>query len=164
MPSTWHSSKYSLEDLSWDEIRNLPVPELGCSFGGACESLRKNWYKFKAQKREGDRGWDTILRINRIQRALGLEPLTEFSDGPPIEWVIQQLDLEEGFEQSGEELELRYEEDNQDLSEPSEIEGEDPEYAQLRKEERESALADAGIDPYESEEEKQERKEQSDWF
>ena len=75
------------------------------------------------------------------------------------------LDLEEGFEQSGEELELRYEEDNQDLSEPSEIEGEDPEYAQLRKEERESALADAGIDPYESEEEKKEREQQSDiWF
>jgi len=138
------------------------VPELGCSFGAACESLRKNWYKFKAQKSEGDRGWDTILRINRIQRALGLEPLTEFRDGPPIEWVIQQLNLEEGFEQSsGEELELKFEEENQDLAE---IEGEDPEYAQLRAEERESALEDAGIDPYESEQEKQERKEQSDWF
>ena len=39
--------------------------------------------------------------------------MTEFRDGPPIEWIAQQLDLEEGtgVEPSSEHLELKFEED-----------------------------------------------------
>src|SRR5215831_20642620 len=98
MPSSWHSTKFDLENMSWDEIRELPIPELNCRFGGACMALKKQWYHYKRLRKEGDRGWDIILRINKIQRALGLEPLTEFRDGPPIEWVTQQLDMERGRE------------------------------------------------------------------
>jgi hypothetical protein len=74
--------------------------------------LRRSWYKFKMLKKEGDRGWDAILQINRIQRALGLE-LTSFNDGPDLDWVKHQLDLEEGtgVEQTSTDLELKYEED-----------------------------------------------------
>jgi hypothetical protein len=44
--------------MSWDEIRELPIPELNCRFGGACMALKKQWYHYKRLKKEGDRGWD----------------------------------------------------------------------------------------------------------
>ena len=153
IPSSWNSSRYDLENMDWDSIRNLPVPELNCNFGVACEIMRKSWYHYKRLRKEGDRGWDIILRINKVQRALGI-PLTEFRDGPDLSWVKQQLDLEEGtgVEPSSEDLELRYEEENQDrpwtdgTEEMLETdEPEDPEYAILRQEERE--LADVGLYP-----------------
>ena len=157
MPSAWHSTKYDLESMSWNEIREIYLPEIQMTWGVACEAMRKSWFSYKMSKREGDRGWDIILRINRIQRALGIK-MTEFRDGPDIEWVKQQLDLEEGtgVEPTSEDLELKFEEDHDqeniwDGSETSEIEGEDPLYAQLRREERTEALADVGI--YESEKE-----------
>ena len=64
IPSSWHSTKYPLEDLSWDEIRNLPVPEMQCSFGEACEAMRKSWFHYKMLKKEGDRGWDSKNKQN----------------------------------------------------------------------------------------------------
>jgi len=97
-----------------------------------------------------------------VQRALGI-PLTEFRDGPDLSWVKQQLDLEEGtgVESSSEDLELRYEEENQDrpwtdgTEEMLETdEPEDPEYAILRQEEREAELADIGLYPEEKDDER----------
>src|SRR5215831_14524360 len=155
MPSAWHSTKYDLESMSWNEIREIYLPEIQMSWGSACEAMRKSWFSYKMSKREGDRGWDIILRINKIQRALGI-PLPDFRDGPDLSWVNQQLDLEEGtgVGPTSEDLELKFEEDhvesegiwdNSMMSETSEIEGEDPEYAQLRREERAEALAEVGI-------------------
>ena len=80
MPS---ATKYDLESMSWNEIREIYLPEIQMTWGAACEAMRKSWFSYKMSKREGDRGWDIILRINRIQRALGIE-MTEFRDGPPI--------------------------------------------------------------------------------
>lgn len=138
--------------MSWDEIRELAIPELNCRFGGACMALKKQWYHYKRLKKEGDRGWDIILRINKIQRALGIE-MTEFRDGPPIEWIAQQLDLEEGtgVEPSSEDLELKFEEDQdqRDWLSDDENEGsepEDPEYAQLRQEEQQALLEEIRSD------------------
>ena len=88
---------------------------------------------------------------------------------PDLSWVKQQLDLEEGtgVESSSEDLELRYEEENQDrpwtdgTEEMLETDkSEDPEYAILRQEEREAALADVGLYPGQEMEEK----ENDDWF
>ena len=139
IPSSWHSTKYPLEDLSWDEIRNLPVPEMQCSFGEACEAMRKSWFHYKMLKKEGDRGWDIILRINKIQRSFGI-PLTEFRDGPDINWVKQQLDLEEGtgVEPTSEDLELRYEEEQGEAAGTGEMMSE--EEIQLRHEEEQDRL------------------------
>jgi hypothetical protein len=166
MHSAWHSTKYDLDNMDWNEIREIYLPEIQMSWGSACEAMRKSWFSYKMSKREGDRGWDIILRINRIQKALGIE-LTEFRDGPDIEWVRTQLDLEEGtgVEPTSEDLELKFEEDhvesedtwdNSVMSETSKIEGEDALYAQLRREERSEALADVGIYESESKEEKNE--------
>ena len=86
----------------------------------------------------------------------------EIRDGPDLSWVKRQLDLEEGtgVELSSEDLELRYEEENQDrpwtdgTEEMLETdEPEDPEYAILRQEEREAALADIGLYPEEKDDE-----------
>ena len=91
-------------------------------------------------------------------------------DGPDLSWVKQQLDLGEGTgvgstleeleDSSSEDLELRYEEENQDrpwtdgTEEMLETdEPEDPEYAILRQEEREAALADIGLYPEEKDDE-----------
>ena len=159
MPSAWHSTKYDIEGMDWNELRGLYIPELQMCWGPACEAMRKSWFHYKMLKREGDKGWDIILRINKLQRGLGI-PMTEFRDGPDLDWVKQQLDLEEGtgVEPSSEDLELRYEEENQDRpwTDGSEEmletdEPEDPEYAILRQEEREAALADVGLYPEEKE-------------
>ena len=77
IPSIWHSDKFDLENMDWSQIKEIWLPELGCKWGGACQALRKNWFKYKMEKREGGRGWDTILKINRIQRALGIK-MTDF--------------------------------------------------------------------------------------
>lgn len=158
MPSAWHSTKYDLENMDWNQIREIYLPEIQMSWGSACEAMRKSWFSYKMSKKEGDRGWDIILRINKIQRALGI-PLTEFRDGPDLSWIKQQLDLEEGtgVEPTSEDLELKFEEDHDreniwENSEMSEIEGEEPLCAQLRREERAEALADVGVNESEEEE------------
>jgi hypothetical protein len=68
-------------------------------------------------KREGDRGYDTILNINRILYSMGL-PLVEFHDGPDLEWIKNQLDLENRtgemeMEQTSSDVEARYESDQE---------------------------------------------------
>jgi hypothetical protein len=42
------SSRFDLSGLSWDEIRAIPIPELGedMTFGRSFEALRKTWYSY----------------------------------------------------------------------------------------------------------------------
>src|SRR5215469_5091769 len=57
------------------------------------------------------------LRINKILDRLGLE-LVEFSNGPDLNWMKHQISLEKqegtGVELSSEDLEVKFEEENQD--------------------------------------------------
>ena len=50
------SSRFDLDGLSWDEIREIPIPELGenVTFGTGCEQLRKTWWHLKQNRREGN--------------------------------------------------------------------------------------------------------------
>jgi len=68
----WRSSKYDLENMSWQEVQDIWLPELDCTWGFACNYLRKQWFRYKMEKREGERGWDTILNISRILYSMGL--------------------------------------------------------------------------------------------
>jgi hypothetical protein len=43
----WHSSKYDIEGISWDEVRQLFIPELDMCWGPACSALKKSWYAYK---------------------------------------------------------------------------------------------------------------------
>ena len=91
------STRFDLENMSWDEIREIEIPELGCTFGGACSALRKSWYSYKRYKKDGMPAPDLALRINRIQSYLGF-PKSEF---PELEayggtgWVDEELTAEE---------------------------------------------------------------------
>ena len=43
----WHSRKFALDGLSWSDIRDIWVPELGMSWGQAISALKKSWRAFK---------------------------------------------------------------------------------------------------------------------
>jgi hypothetical protein len=90
------SSRFDLEGLSWSEIREIPIPELGenMTFGKGCEQLRKTWRHLKLNRSEGTyHNIDLELRINRLQHFLGFER-TQFDDLDP-DWVDQELSMEE---------------------------------------------------------------------
>src|SRR5215469_13596029 len=70
--ASWLSSRYNLEGLSWDEIKEIHIPEMNCTFGPACSALRKSWYAYKRLRKDGGYATDYALRINHIQRYLGL--------------------------------------------------------------------------------------------
>ena len=54
----WRSSKYDLENMSWQEVQDIWLPELDCTWGFSCNYLRKQWFRYKMEKREGERGWE----------------------------------------------------------------------------------------------------------
>jgi hypothetical protein len=90
------SNRFDLEGLSWDEIRDIPIEELGpeMTFGKACEQLRKTWRHLKLNRVEGNyHNIDLELRINRLQYFLGFER-TLWDDLDP-DWVDQELAMEE---------------------------------------------------------------------
>src|ERR1700739_888534 len=64
------SSRFDLSGLSWDEIRDLPIPELinpktgkPMTFGTSFEALRKTWYALKRSRADGFPAPDLCLRI-----------------------------------------------------------------------------------------------------
>jgi hypothetical protein len=89
------STRFDLEGLSWAEIREMPIPELGpdMTYGKTWEALRKSWYAYKMTKKEGLSAPDLSLRILKFQKLLGL-PLSDFSselDRYGEEWVNEEL-------------------------------------------------------------------------
>lgn len=99
------SSRFELDGLTWAEIREIPIPELGedMTFGKSFEALRKTWYAYKRTKKDGFPAPDLALRILKLQKLLGL-PLSEFHelDRYGGEWVNEEL--------SGEDIQLKEEE------------------------------------------------------
>lgn len=91
------SSRFDLEGLSWNEIREIPVPEMGKNFGETFQTLKRSWRSYKEYKKEdGFADPALCLQILRLQKWLGL-PLAEF---PELEvygegWVDQELAMEE---------------------------------------------------------------------
>jgi hypothetical protein len=125
------SNKFDLDSMSWSEIREIPIPELGegMTFGTSFEALRKSWFSYKRSRKDGFPASDVAFRILKIQKALGL-PLSEFPE-LDSDWVNQELESESG---SGEISDDYY---GQEMSQ---------EEIQLRKEEREDLLAQVGLD------------------
>jgi hypothetical protein len=126
------SSRFDLNGLSWDDIREIPIPELGenMTFGKACEQLRKTWRHLKLNRSEGNyHNIDLELRINRLQYFLGFES-TVFEDLDPY-WVDEELSREEErFNEASDDL------NGKELSE------------QLRREEIQDRLNALGLDNY----------------
>jgi hypothetical protein len=88
------SNRFDLDGLTWSEIREISIPELGedMTFGKSFEALRKTWYAYKRNKKDGFEAPDLCLRILKIQKAIGL-PLSEFPelDRYGSEWVSEEL-------------------------------------------------------------------------
>jgi tRNA(His) 5'-end guanylyltransferase len=76
----WQSRKFDLDGLSWQEIGDIWISELGMNFGQAWSALKKSWKHYRVARRTG---WaneceELEHRINHIQHSLGLEE-TPFS-------------------------------------------------------------------------------------
>jgi|SRR5215831_15075980 len=68
------SSRFDLPSMSWPEIREIPIPELGedTNFGKSFVVLRKSWYAYKRSCKDGFPASYVAFRILRIQKALGI--------------------------------------------------------------------------------------------
>ena|SRR5215813_7496066 len=141
-PKKLLSSRFDLESMSWDEIRDIPIPELGegMTYGKSFEALRKSWFAYRVSRKGGLPAPDLAVRILKLQKGLGL-PLSDF---PELEryggsdFIKDELsDWSESSNESEEEM-------SEEVSEEELI---------LKHEERMEAIADLGIGPHESEEE-----------
>src|SRR5215831_4486771 len=147
----WTSSRFDLQSKDWNNIKEIFIPELEMTFAQACSASKRSWFAYKMSRKQGvGHNSELSWRINRIQYYLGI-PLTEWETGPSVDWVIEQLSLEEatGEGVTAEEMELKHEEDldRQEQMRSSDLdwgidpedegEPEDPRYAQLRREEKE---------------------------
>jgi len=72
------SSRFDLSGLSWNEIRDLPIPELinpktgePMTFGTTFETLRKTWFAYRMSKKNGFPSPDLCLRIIKLQKNIG---------------------------------------------------------------------------------------------
>src|SRR5215813_13489665 len=120
--TTLISSKFDLNGLSWNEIRELETDILDqngepMTFGRTFEALRKTWRSFKLARKNGSPAPELALRILKLQNGLGL-PLADFE---------QELERYGGMEMAIREL------DNED------------EEIILKREERQSMLESLGV-------------------
>jgi hypothetical protein len=113
---------------SFSSISNSSNPDLldqngePMNFGRSFEALRKSWRSLKLNRKNGSPAPELALRILKLQNGLGL-PLSQFEELEKYggsEWALQEL---ENQESAGDEEEVI-----------------------LRREERDSMLADLGVD------------------
>jgi len=126
-----------LESMSWAEIRDLPVfgLEEGLTYGRAFEALRKSWYSYKRSRKDGFPATDVAFRILKIEKALGLEPLSEFPELDP-QWVQEELNTVEDIQLAREEYIDRSDDFDEEQMSPEEI--------QLRREEKQAEMEALG--------------------
>lgn len=120
--------------------------EEGLTYGRAFEALRKTWYSYKKSRKDGFPTPDIALQILKIERALGLEPLSEFSELDP-EWVNSELNSVEDIQLAREEYIDRS--DNFDVEQISPEER--AEYEQLKREEKQAEMEALGVEESEVE-------------
>ena len=65
------SSKWDLESMSWDKIRDLPVEgyglDEGMTFGRTFESLRKSWHAYRLSRKQGFPAPDIALPCIQVK-------------------------------------------------------------------------------------------------
>jgi len=65
------SSRWDLESMSWDEIRDLPVEgyglDEGMTFGRTFESLRKSWHAYRLSRKQGFPAPDIALPCIQVK-------------------------------------------------------------------------------------------------
>lgn len=125
-PQLWDSTRYDFTDPAvWKEY----VPHERCTVGACISAIRKNWDIIQignraARRDENETVEDIMIRINRIQRNLGVQPYRfleleeigyydeqEEDEARQRAWGIHEVDdYDEPVIYSEEEIELRREE------------------------------------------------------
>ena len=69
------SSRYDVENMSWEERQLQYIPELRETYGQAWGSLKKTWKAFYIARNQGDgeKCIKLLERIQEIREAMGLE-------------------------------------------------------------------------------------------
>lgn len=119
-PELWVSNKYNFSD---PQTRLEDVPEEGCTVGGCISAIQKSWNAIhlanEGRRRNEDEPIEDIqIRINRIQKNLGIQPyrFRELDDiGYYDELAEDEARQREGYDDepiitTEEEAELRREE------------------------------------------------------
>jgi hypothetical protein len=127
--TTLISSKFDLNGLSWNEIRELKtdlVDQNGevMNMGQSFQALKRSWRAFKLNRLHGTPAPELAIRILKLQAGIGL-PLSDFT---------QELESYGGMAWAMKELELDRESSDED------------EETILLREERESMLENLGVD------------------
>ena len=130
---SWISSKYDTQNMHWQELQQLYLPELNMRWGPAVSALKKLWKSYKIAGRTGEPRSDLAWKINQIQKAMGIEK----SEFPELDGM--ETDDEESTD---EEIESRREEREESGGDPEEgseyTEQWSEQDKQLRREEREA--------------------------
>ena len=108
---SWISSRYDIQDMHWQELQQLYLPELNMRWGPAVSALKKLWKSYKIAGRTGEPRSDLAWKINRVQVAMGLEK-SEFPELEGMDYDDFKEDQDQG--QSAEEIQLRREESEAD--------------------------------------------------
>lgn len=98
----WISDKYDLQSMTQETW----IPELQCTYGGACSAFKKLWKKYKILGDKGEQRSDVAYNIVKIEAALGMEK-SQFPE-------LEHLDLDLEFPETGEMEEMDGWEENQE--------------------------------------------------
>lgn len=103
---SWASSKYDTQNMTWSEVSQIYVDDLGMTFGSAINSLKKLWFSYKTARKSGAYRADICYKINEVKKALGL-PKSRF---PELEGIEEE-------ESDQEQAQLRAEEEAENQQE-----------------------------------------------
>jgi hypothetical protein len=115
--TTLISSKFDLNGLSWNEIRELETDILDqndqpMNFGQSFQALKRSWRSFKLNRLHGTPAPELALRILKLQAGLGL-PLSDFEQELEgyggMAWALQELENESSSDEDEETILLREE-------------------------------------------------------
>jgi hypothetical protein len=115
--TTLISSKFDLEGLSWNEMRELETDILDqndqpMNFGQSFQALKRSWRSFKLNRLHGTPAPELALRILKLQAGLGL-PLSDFEQELEgyggMAWALQELENESSSDEDEEIILLREE-------------------------------------------------------
>ena len=69
------SSRYDIENMSWEERQMQYIPELRCTYGQAWDSHKMTWKAFYIARDQGngDVCMKLLERVREIRGAMGLE-------------------------------------------------------------------------------------------
>jgi hypothetical protein len=133
---SWISSKYDTQNMHWQELQQLYLPELNMRWGPAVSALKKLWKSYKIAGRTGEPRSDLAWKINQIQKAMGIEK-SEFPELEGME-TYDEESTDEEIKLCREEREESCEDWNLNFGTSEETSEYTDEWSEQRRKEREA--------------------------